>query len=289
MKKQSKTLSKVLVGGLIAVCLIISSVGYAMANQGSLSDRVAQIAGTILGNSLVDEIGGTNELSLGYVGDTPTYLTDKRPGTLVTYSNIYTPGDFEVGGMSYLSNITYYGSPTITGTSTPSVTSYYPIRVAVDYVASTTLNLSADDGNPLDAIAEYTNSGAEKICTVGIYDAYTGTGTWTYSYGMGTTTATTGGSWTNTTTATLIASTTAANTFDYDLSSYGYMTTDGNPGSYYTINPVGGKASTTAFVLNNGESVILWYKPITATSSDSFVAGDGHNATGYMLLNCRAR
>lgn len=109
--KSIKTSSKILVGGLITVCLlIISGLSFsAAANRGSLEDKIAQVAGAIIANNFLNEGGSDN---LGYVGDSPTYLTNKRPGTLAPFSNIFTPGDLEVSGTSYLGASGFYGSAT---------------------------------------------------------------------------------------------------------------------------------------------------------------------------------
>jgi len=137
------------------------------------------------------------------------------------------------------------------------------------------------------SVAYWTNTtGKTLICDNVRLPILTGTGTWTFSYGVGTTTKISSSpSWTNTTTETLIASTTAANTFDVDANLFNDMTNWGNPGSYYTVGS-DGAPTTTEFNLTNGTSIVAWFKTIDATSTDSFVKGSGHNLTGSLLANC---
>lgn len=134
--KQVKTSSKILVGGLIAVCLLIfGSISLnAAADQGSLEDKIAQVAGSIIAGNF---LSGDSSDNLGYVGNSPTYLTDKRPGTLVPFSNAFISDDLEVGDDSYFAgDMSVYGqlgyiekNSTITATTTLSIansgTTYY--------------------------------------------------------------------------------------------------------------------------------------------------------------------
>jgi hypothetical protein len=59
----------------------------------------------------------------------------------------------------------------------------------------------------------------------------------------------------------------------------------GNPGSYFTS----AGTKTTKFVLRNGETLVWWIKTFNATSSNSFIAGEGNKFTGKLHGNTYAR
>lgn len=138
-----------------------------------------------------------------------------------------------------------------------------------------------------EVVARWTNTtGKTLLCTNAIMPIYTSSDTWTYSYGMGTTTKIAlSPSWTNTTTATIIASTTAAAATDVIADNFNLFTARGNPGSYFTRSNYGVPTSTE-FTLLNGVSIVGWIKTIDATSTDSFVKNSGHRLTGSLQADC---
>jgi len=153
---------------------------------------------------------------------------------------------------------------------------------------TTTLNVVTNGRDLTAVVAKYTNTTGKKlICDKVSLPILTSSDTWTFSYGVGTTTKITASpSWTNTTSATLIASTTAANTSDVTADRFELFTNEGNYGTYYTVgaNPL--RPTTTAFVLDDGVSIVAYIHTIDATSSDSFHKTDGHKLTGSLQVNC---
>jgi hypothetical protein len=162
---------------------------------------------------------------------------------------------------------------------------------AVDQIfaipATTTLNVVANGRDLTDVVASYTNTTGKKLeCDLTRFALLTSSDTFTFSYGVGTTTLIASSpSWTNTTTATIIASTTAANTLDVTANGFGYFTNEGNWGSNYTVND-NRTPSTTAFVLDNQTSIVAWVHTIDATSSLSFTRKDGNKITGALQSSC---
>ena len=153
--------------------------------------------------------------------------------------------------------------------------------------ATSTLNVYTGGRDLRASIASYTNTTGRKLeCDLVRNAILTSSDTWIFSYGVGTTTKVDAGpSWANTTTATLIASTTATNVTDGTANNWNLFTNEGNAGSFYTKNNYG-SPTTTAFVLDNGVSIVAYIKTIDATSSDSFVRNDGNKLTGALQANC---
>lgn len=155
--------------------------------------------------------------------------------------------------------------------------------------ATSSLNVYLENGRDrVDSVARWTNTtGKTLICSDAQMPIFSASGTWTYSMGVGTTTRSTDGtSWTNTTTATLVASTTMANTSSVFANNFNLFTTNGNAGSYFTKG-LYGTPTTTEFTLKNGTSIVGWIKTINATSSDGFVKNDGNKLTGSLQVDCR--
>lgn len=180
--KQVKTSSKILVGGLIAVCLIVAGISFkTIASQGSLEDKIAQIAGSLIADKF---LSATNDsVNLGYVGDSPTYLTDKRSGTLAPFSNAFIADDFEVaddsyfgGDMSVYGQLGYVGkNSTITATTTLSIansgTTYY---LSGSY-AQITLPATTTAGTTYRFVVGGAITGAHTVVTAGGLNAIDGT------------------------------------------------------------------------------------------------------------------
>lgn len=176
---------------------------------------------------------------------------------------------------------------TFTGTTTPSIRTLSSVVLDATYPSTSTLNVSTDGTNVTDDIAYYTNTGADLLCTLVWYDITNPSGILKYSYGVGTTTLTAGGSWTATATESIIASTTVG-VSDTFLTRGATLNNLVYPGSYFAKSPTTGIASSTMFVLRNGESLVAWYHSWNATSSDSF--STTYNATvGSIGANCWAR
>lgn len=169
------------------------------------------------------------------------------------------------------------------------VLSGWAVNQAIAVSPTTTKNVYNDGRDRVDSVAQYTNTtGKTLVCSRLQLPIISSTGTWTYSYGVGTTTKIANSpSWTNTTTATLIASTTAANTSSVFADNFNLFTSVGNPGSYFTRSNYG-VPTTSEFTLTNGTSIIAWIKTINATSSDSFVKNSGHRLTGSLQVDCRS-
>ncbi len=194
------------------------------------------------------------------------------------FYDLYVENDLTVDGDTILNN-----------TTTPAVNTWSPIREALSYTASTTLNVDTDGTNPIDDIAYYTNTGSDLICNEVWLDPTVASGLLTYSFSVGTTTLTTDGvSWTTTSTGTIIASTTVATTATFVNKTNGNFDNQARPGSYYTKTN-SGSASSTLFLLRNGESLVARWKPFNATSSASFTSDGGFNAAGYFNANCWLR
>jgi len=275
-KKKEKTYSLRLVSGLVAVCLI-ATFGFAslaFANSGlSLTEMIAQVAGTIIGNKYTEQIDNA-ELSLGYVGDSPTYLTDVRPGRLETLTNLFVTTDLEVGGTTYLS-----GAFTSYATTTLPVNTYYSIAESLDLTGTSTAK-----GATQNVIAYYTNNGADLIIDLTGIDITGAFTSFEGSFQVGTSTwigGVEGGSLTTTSSASIIASTTAATSFT--------TVTNGvivdNQGWYGS----GLLDNKTTFILKNGEVLFATWTPYGATSSASFEASGGFTGAGNMIANARAR
>lgn len=171
---------------------------------------------------------------------------------------------------------------------TGQVLAGFAINQPIVVTPTSTLNVFTGGRDRSDIVAKWTNTtGKNLICSRPSMPIFTSTDTWTFSYGMGTTTKIAASpSWNNTTTATLIASTTATNASDIVADNFNLFTALGNAGSYFTKDTYG-KPTTTDFLLTNGTSIVSWIKTINATSSDSFVKNSGHRLTGSMQVDCR--
>jgi len=274
-KKKNRTYSVRLVGGLVAVCLIatLSFTSFVFANTGSsLMEVIGQVAGTIIGNNLTEQLKGeSGDEMLGYVGDTPTHLTTERPGRLTPFANLFLSEDLEVDGTSY-----FDGAVTLSATTTPSVSTYYEIVDALDFTATSTAL-----GASQTVIASYTNTGADLLIEwVGI-DQTAANSIFESSYQVGTTTITGDYSMTATTSASIIASTTIATTFT-TLTNGTVLDSHGAYGSGLLDNKI-------VFPLRNGETIFVTWTPYGATSSASFLSSGGFAGTGNLLIKARAR
>lgn len=165
------------------------------------------------------------------------------------------------------------------------VLSDFAVSQPIAVPATTTKNVIANGRDLTAVVAKYTNTTGKTIVCEGVrLPIITSSDTWTFSYGVGTTTLIADSpSWTNTTTATLIASTTATAANDVTADRFAYFTSEGQPGTYFTASD---KGSSTAFVLENGVSIVAYIHTIDATSSDSFEKKDGHKLTGSLQANC---
>lgn len=177
MKKKitEKTYSPRLVGGLVAVCLaVVLFVGtVATASQGGLQDKIAQIAGAIVGNSLVEQLNQESDITLGYVGDEPTFITDARAGRLAPFANIFASESLEVDGTLYANDLAYGESfavdldlsatstaPGAAGVLTNTVGKRICNRIEVDVTTGSTAGGRLGAGSPFAiSIATSTASG----------------------------------------------------------------------------------------------------------------------------------
>ena len=169
---------------------------------------------------------------------------------------------------------------------------YYPVQfheglyttVSPDIArrASSTLNVASTGDDAVDALA-FIYASQDLICDETWLDVKTavGTGSVGFAFRVGTTTKTAGGSWTNTSTATIIASSTVANTF---TSENGGMNSLSNRG----LNLLGSgyittTGTSTLFLLKAGEYLVANYNTINATSSGTFAES---NLAGTFHSNC---
>ena len=91
--KKQKTYSVRLVGGLFAVCLIatlsITTLAYGAISGTSLKEMIAQVAGTIVGNSLTEQFNQENIALGGVTWDEETFQDDvKVKGTLIAEGDV---------------------------------------------------------------------------------------------------------------------------------------------------------------------------------------------------------
>ena len=273
-KKQTKKLSGKITLGISVAILCLSFV--------FVSTQVMLAGGEITAlTDFAKVVNGDKDImmaTLGYLGQ----AVDAGLGAVSRTSDNTTKlvGDLLVTGEIESVKLT------TTGTTTPSVSTLAPIVKTATYNASSTLNVASDGNNVTDVIAYYTNTGADKLCTLVWYDITTAAGTLKYSFGAGTTTLTAGGSWTSTTTGTIIASTTIS-TSETFVTRGARLNNEWYPGTYFGVSGMG-YATSTMFLLRNGESLVGWYNSWNATSSTSF--GSENNRTAATLqANCWAR
>jgi hypothetical protein len=160
---------------------------------------------------------------------------------------------------------------TVTGTSTPSVNTATPIVVTATFNATSTA-VCTNSKLCYEDIAVYTNTGADLVCTNAYLDIETANGLLAYSFGGGITTVSGDGSLTNTSTVTTHASSTIATTST--------LANDAGLTDY---------ASSTPFVLANGQTFAMWWNPYTATSAASFTAAGGFTGDAKMHMICHSR
>jgi len=152
---------------------------------------------------------------------------------------------------------------------------------------TTTKNVVSNGRDLTEVVAYYTNTTGKKLVCEGVrLPILTSSDSWTFSYGVGTTTLIAASpSWTNTTTETLVASTTATAASDVTADRFDLFTIEGNSGTNFTKGEHN-RVSSTAFVLDAGTSIVGYIHTIDATSSDSFDKKDGHKLTGSLQVNC---
>jgi hypothetical protein len=195
--------------------------------------------------------------------------------------------DLIVRGITTLSGtLTFTGPATLSATTTPAANTYFGIKDSLDLTGTSTAK-----GATQNLVAYYTNTGADLIVDwVGV-DITTQLTNFEASFQCGTTTwvgGVEGVSLTATTSASIIATSTAATTFDTHDAGYFTFDTNDNPGSGFLMNTYG-YASSSAFILGHNEVLFCTWTPYGATSSDSFSTSLGFTGAGNMIANVRAR
>jgi len=175
-------------------------------------------------------------------------------------------------------------------TTTPSVKTYFDINPDVTFRATSTIRGETDAAIE---IASYINTGNDLICNLIYLDQATANVSVTADYRAGTTTCIVAGtncgddglvSWTNTSTDTLLASTTAITTFTTEINRF-----VDEPGSYFDVGGTGsGVATSSNFLLKHSEAIV-WSWNNNATSSDSTSASGGFTGVANVGANCRLR
>lgn len=256
------------VGVIVLVTLLFGTVLYAGADS-SFKGLVADAYGKYLADK-TEAINTSGDVMLGAdIGDS-TYLTDKRPGVVVPFENVWIENDLEVGKSVY-----FNGTTTIQS-------SYYAAVDTFDLTGTSTAK-----GATQNVISYYTNTGAEKIVKWVGFDVQTALGAFDASFQCGTSTwvgGVAGVSLTSTTSASVIASSTISSTFTTTNSVNGLRDNSAYPGSFYTLNSYGTPTST-AFVLKNNEVLYCTWTPYGATSSASFTSAGGFTGVGQMLID----
>jgi len=150
------------------------------------------------------------------------------------------------------------------------------IRKQLSFKPTSSLNLF--EGHSRDAMASYGNfSGKDLYCDRVSIDLTSAFGDLTSSFSVGTTTLV-GLSWTNTTTATLMASTSVAKADYTESLIVGTLSKSITPGSNGGAN--------IPFLIKHGEYVVANATFYNATRSEDFLSSYGMNAAGYLNANC---
>jgi len=280
------------IGGLVVLAVI--AVSFIAINGVVKAQAVQSRANEIIG--LLNTLKGASETDKLIVLATINKKVSDKIGQIALGGEVanYCAGDETVTNMC---NVAFSdlliepakdgtGSFISTVTTTPSLSTYFPLRLTMDLSAT-----SSAKGATQNVIAYYTNTGADKVIDWVGYDFTTQIGAFAASLQCSTSTwvgGVEGVSLSATSTAGIMASSTVATTFDSgdngtirDVNSY--------PGTSIVANNNGLAGTSTSFLLKNGEVFFCTWTPYTATSSASFTAAGGFTGTGRILGNIYAR